>query len=98
MSHDPDRHEFTPDPDEPETCIDCGDNEGGNDHLDPADPSHVWMDVEGLTAADIDALNTLCDAGHSAQDVADWAGAGGDYRAAPADALAALRTWLAART
>lgn len=80
---DPDKHAFVSNPDDPESCATCGDNEGANDHLDPDDHAHVWMGVEGLTAHDIDALDDLTDAiadhfdgelNPAAEMVANWIG------------------------
>lgn len=83
---DPDRHEFVPGTDADDEhpiwrCEVCGDNEGANAHLDPNDPGHVWMDLEGLTGGEIDRLDALTaavvgdfdgDTLAAAQMVADW--------------------------
>lgn len=80
---DPDKHRFSPDMDDETVCAFCGDNEGANDHLDRDDPNHVWMDIEGLTAGDIDRLDALTsdiadefdgDLNIAARMVADWIG------------------------
>lgn len=80
---DPDLHQFTASAEDERECAVCGDDEGANDHQDPADHARVWMDVEGLTLADVDALDALTAAiapefeGNTlpaAQKVADWIG------------------------
>lgn len=83
---DPDHHEYAPMPglsSEPEACSVCGDSEGANDHLDADDAAHVWMDVEGLTAFDIEDADYIVSQvkGHfdddemaAARMVSDWIG------------------------
>lgn len=97
IAADPDKHEFVGyfDTNRGMTlCRICGDNEGANDHLDPADPSHVWMDVEGLTAGQIDTLDAITDALAtefgipplmSANLVSDWITGTGDMSPVLAD-------------
>ena len=91
---DPDRHDFTPNADEPEARVSCGDDASANDHQPPEKAARVWMDVEGLTAADVDRLDALVADGFPAEAVAAWAAVGGDYASADG-ASQRLAAWLA---